>query len=152
MNLFLFWRCDPLGDQTLHHRARLTATNIQDGTADGVGSATLISHSKRLKIVRTAARAQIIHGDSVMDDCPGFTGNRFNDRLARRRCRKLSHEVRWLKKKAAATEAAAARNHSLSGTNAAGPHRVVHGFRFRGVDERPFTVHLGHMADTRLDF
>ena len=31
-----------------------------------------------------------------------------------------------------------------------GPHCLVHGFRFRDVDERPFTVRLRHVADARV--
>src|ERR1022692_1378500 len=32
-----------------------------------------------------------------------------------------------------------------------GPHCLVHGFRHRGVDERPFTVCLRHVADALFD-
>ena len=36
--------------------------------------------------------------------------------------------------------------YALLDANAVGPHRLVHGLRFRGVDERPFTVGRRHVA------
>ena len=56
-------------------------------------------------------------------------------------------------RKAAGGEAPAPRNplQRLTNTVTNGPHRLVHGFRLRGVDERPFTVCLRHVADALFE-